>query len=442
MFFNFIKLFILVFLLYFNSLTWAGCPGCCSGHKGISSSCAANGKVICNDGTTSPSCGCSQCGVTPPHPICTAKKETKNISCPNGEIGSIQQERNYTCAFNGLWSEWATIKNTCSLQNMSGRVISVADGDTLTIQNMGKSYIVRLAEIDAPEKCQPYGDISRASLVDLALHKNAVVSIVDTDKYNRTVGKVTIDGSTETVNLVQLQRGLAWVYDMYAQDYRLDGVERIARENKKGLWVDANPIPPWDWRHTDSGCTRDPDDGNQVTDNQKIIDYQNVAEFYNSKNKHYFMTSSVEEANAIEAGSAGPDWKRTGNNFKVWPKNSGEKGTSLVCRFYNPGASSHFFTANEAECQALRSLENEQRAQAMENNRLFMGWVFEGDDYRVKLPASDSSCPSGTEKIYRAYNNRHEYNDQNHRFSPWPNDLVELQKNNWILEGVAMCAPK
>jgi hypothetical protein len=44
------------------------CPGCCSYHGGITSSCAANGHVVCVDGTTSPTCACSSCGISPPPP--------------------------------------------------------------------------------------------------------------------------------------------------------------------------------------------------------------------------------------------------------------------------------------------------------------------------------------------------------------------------------------
>lgn len=436
------KLLFIVILFFSSQVSWAGCPGCCSGHKGVSNSCGANNKIICKDGTTSPSCGCSQCGVAPSPPTCTPKKEQKTLPCPVGQAGSIQQARSYTCAFSGLWSEWTTVENTCTASNLSGRVISVADGDTLTIQDMSKSYVVRLAEIDAPEKCQPYGNASRASLVELALGKNAVVSVIDNDKYHRSVGKVTIEGQIETVNMAQLQRGLAWVYDAYAQDPLLDTIERDARINKKGLWADVNPIEPWVWRYAGYGCSRDPESGGETPDAPVTDKYHSVVEFYNSNNKHYFMTSSVEEANAIDGGSAGIGWRRTGNSFKVWQKDSVEKETNLVCRFYNAGASSHFFTANAVECEVLLNIETDQRKQAAIDNQPFIGWGFEGDNYRVKVPNSEGVCPSGTEQIYRAYNNRHEYNDQNHRFSPWSEDLVALQKDGWILEGVAMCAPK
>lgn len=325
-----------------------------------------------------------------------------------------------------------------------GRVIAVADGDTLTIQNSTGPSVIRLAEIDAPEKCQPYGGASRTSLVNLALNKDATVLVTDKDKYGRTVGKVTVSGQTESVNKTQLRVGLAWVYDAYVQDLSLNGIENFARLSNSGLWAGTNPIEPWVWRSAGYGCTRDPDTGVTVVVGSPIApttsDFLTIYEYFNSSNKHYFMTASEAEAKGIDAGSAGPGWSRTGNTLKAWKADANQADSLSVCRFYTFGANSHFFTANAGECQALRDIEAAQR-KTLTPQQQFMGWQYEGTAFKIKTPNSDGLCPLGTETVHRAYNNRHAENDPNHRFTPWIEDFSDLIAKGWVYEGVAMCAP-
>jgi len=332
---------------------------------------------------------------------------------------------------------------TPAATSIVGRVIAVADGDTLTIQNSTGLSVIRLAEIDAPEKCQPYGGASRTSLANLALNKDATVLVTDKDKYGRTVGKVTVNGQTESVNKIQLRVGLAWVYDAYAQDPSLNGIENSARLSNSGLWAGPNPIEPWIWRSAGYGCSRDPEIGVTVGGapvTTTTSDYLTIYEYYNSSNNHYFMTASVAEANAIDAGSAGPGWNRTGNTLKAWKADANQQDALSVCRFYTLGANSHFFTANAGECQALRNIETAQR-QVLTPQQQFKGWQYEGTAFKIKTPNPDGLCPAGTETVHRAYNKRHAENDPNHRFTPWIEDFNDLIAKGWVYEGVAMCAP-
>ncbi|MDR2688636.1 MAG: thermonuclease family protein [Azoarcus sp.] len=139
-----------------------------------------------------------------------------------------------------------------------GTVVAVADGDTLTLRNkQGRRIVVRLAEIDAPEKCQRYGAQARRSLIELALNQRATVEVIDIDQYGRSVGRVRIDGSAETVNRIQLRRGFAWYYARYAKDTSLKALERQAAAARRGLWADKKPQAPWTWRRQHpgrSGC--------------------------------------------------------------------------------------------------------------------------------------------------------------------------------------------
>lgn len=132
-------------------------------------------------------------------------------------------------------------------EEIVGRVVGVADGDTLTILVNGREQIkVRLAEIDAPEKSQPFGQRSKQSLSDLCFDKDAVLQKTDTDRYGRTVAKVYCDGMD--ANAEQIRRGLAWAYRKYLHDQSLLVLENEARVAKRGLWVDSDPLPPWEFR--------------------------------------------------------------------------------------------------------------------------------------------------------------------------------------------------
>lgn len=131
-------------------------------------------------------------------------------------------------------------------QEFSGKVVGISDGDTLTVLDGRSTTKVRLAEIDAPEKSQAHGQQSKRSLSDMCFGKEAVVEVFDTDRYGRTVGKVSCDGIN--VNRAQLQAGMAWVYAKYAKDRTLIEVERGAKVARRGLWSDDNPTPPWEYR--------------------------------------------------------------------------------------------------------------------------------------------------------------------------------------------------
>jgi endonuclease YncB( thermonuclease family) len=137
--------------------------------------------------------------------------------------------------------------SAATARDLSCKVVGIADGDTLTALCPGKERIkVRLAEIDAPEKAQPFGVRSRQSLSDLCFGTKANIRRTGIDTYGRTLARVTCAGTD--VNAEQVQRGLAWVYDYYAKDTRLYQLQNDARHARIGLWADARPVPPWKWR--------------------------------------------------------------------------------------------------------------------------------------------------------------------------------------------------
>ncbi len=129
-----------------------------------------------------------------------------------------------------------------------GRVVGVHDGDTLTLLTGSKQlFKIRLAQIDAPESDQPFGQVSRQTLASLVFNKTVGVAVDTLDAHDRIVGMVFVDGVD--INREQIRRGMAWAYRQYLHDQSLLQLEGQARRAKLGLWTDANPMPPWVYRH-------------------------------------------------------------------------------------------------------------------------------------------------------------------------------------------------
>lgn len=130
----------------------------------------------------------------------------------------------------------------------SGTVVGVSDGDTLTVLTAEKRQVkIRLAEIDAPESKQAFGTQSKKSLSDLCFKKFVAVNDKGTDRYRRTIGRVRCDGVD--ANAEQVRQGMAWAYRDYLTDQSIAELEAEAKSAKRGLWGDAHPTPPWEFRH-------------------------------------------------------------------------------------------------------------------------------------------------------------------------------------------------
>ena len=131
-------------------------------------------------------------------------------------------------------------------QAPAATVIGVSDGDTLTVLNKGRPVKVRLANIDAPEKQQPFGARSKQSLSELCYGRDATIKSSNKDRYGRTVAVVHC--GDVNVNVAQVSRGMAWVYRQYNHDASLPAVEAVARLSRTGLWSDPMPLEPWLFR--------------------------------------------------------------------------------------------------------------------------------------------------------------------------------------------------
>jgi endonuclease YncB( thermonuclease family) len=129
-------------------------------------------------------------------------------------------------------------------------VVAVADGDTLTARCGEPGHYqqvkVRLAEIDAPEKGQPFGNRSRLSLASLCAGTIATIKATGKDRYGRSIARVQCKGVD--ANGEQVRRGMAWAFTRYLTDDTVRVQEGAARVERVGLWADEAPEAPWSWR--------------------------------------------------------------------------------------------------------------------------------------------------------------------------------------------------
>ena len=135
--------------------------------------------------------------------------------------------------------------------DITGKVIKIADGDTITVLDQYKvQHRIRLTGIDAPERKQAFGSRSKQSLSKLVFGKTVTVKTNKRDRYGRVLGKILINGID--VNKEQVKRGMAWhgyFRDQTAADrVTYAKIEKSARKEQRGLWIDPNPLPPWKWR--------------------------------------------------------------------------------------------------------------------------------------------------------------------------------------------------
>lgn len=135
-----------------------------------------------------------------------------------------------------------------SASELAGKVVGVVDGDTIDVLVDRRPVRIRLAEIDTPERGQPWGSRAKQGLSELVFGKDVRAVVVDTDFYGRLVGRVYVEGLY--VNAELLRAGHAWVYRKYSRDPSLLVLERQAKEAKRGLWrlPEAERTPPWEWR--------------------------------------------------------------------------------------------------------------------------------------------------------------------------------------------------
>jgi ATP-dependent hsl protease ATP-binding subunit hslU len=127
---------------------------------------------------------------------------------------------------------------------LSGKVVSIHDGDTITVLQDKQQVKVRLFGIDAPELKQPYGKKSKRFLANLIAGEVVEVEENGKDRYKRTIGTFYLNG--KDINAQMVENGYAWAYRKFSKKYTAQ--ESKARKQGLGLWRDKEPISPWEWR--------------------------------------------------------------------------------------------------------------------------------------------------------------------------------------------------
>ena len=132
-------------------------------------------------------------------------------------------------------------------------MVVVVDGHTLAVLDSSNTqHKIRLAGIDCPERKQPWGQRAKQALSDYVFNNQVTVEWDKVDRYGRTVGKILTDD--RDVNLALVRDGMCWWYRKYAGEQSpvdrglYEAAETAARDKRRGLWTDPDPVPPWEWR--------------------------------------------------------------------------------------------------------------------------------------------------------------------------------------------------
>ena len=136
---------------------------------------------------------------------------------------------------------------TAQAFEFTGKVVGVADGDTLTVLYQGKKqYKIRLQHIDCPESAQAFGTKAKQALSKKVFGKVVTIKFEEMDRYKRILGDVYI--GKEWINLEMVKEGMAWHYKFYSKDTAMAAAETKAKAGKLGIWSMPDPTPPWDFR--------------------------------------------------------------------------------------------------------------------------------------------------------------------------------------------------
>ena len=145
---------------------------------------------------------------------------------------------------------------TASAFDFTGKVVSVADGDTITVLYGKKEYKIRFQHIDCPESSQAFGTKAKQVLSNKVFGKTVTVRWTEKDRYERILGDIHI--GQRWINAEMVNEGMAWHYKFFSKDATVAAAEVKARAAKLGIWSQPNPVPPWDFRKGKGTANRGP----------------------------------------------------------------------------------------------------------------------------------------------------------------------------------------
>lgn len=132
---------------------------------------------------------------------------------------------------------------------LKAKVVGIKDGDTVVVlDSLNNQITLRLAEVDTPEKSQPFGTKAKQFTSDQIYLKNIKYVVTDTDRYGRSIAMIYYDEDNKYLSAEIIKAGMGWHYKRYSTSKELALLEDNAKKNKIGLWIDNNPIEPWEFR--------------------------------------------------------------------------------------------------------------------------------------------------------------------------------------------------
>jgi endonuclease YncB( thermonuclease family) len=139
--------------------------------------------------------------------------------------------------------------STYSQKTLTAKVVGIKDGDTVVVlDSLHYQTTLRLAEVDTPEKSQPFGTKAKQFTSDQVYLKTIKYVVTDTDRYGRSIAMIYYDSDNKYLSAEIIKAGMGWHYKRYSTSITLANFETKAKKDKTGLWVDNNPIAPWEWR--------------------------------------------------------------------------------------------------------------------------------------------------------------------------------------------------
>jgi endonuclease YncB( thermonuclease family) len=144
--------------------------------------------------------------------------------------------------------QFSIISGICQ-SALTAKVVGIKDGDTVVVlDSLNNQTTLRLAEVDCPEKSQPFGTKAKQFTSDQIYLKTIKYVVTDTDRYGRSIAMIYYDTDNKYLSAEIIKAGMGWHYKRYSKTKELAMFEDNARKNKIGLWVDSNAVEPSEWR--------------------------------------------------------------------------------------------------------------------------------------------------------------------------------------------------
>ena len=172
------------------------------------------------------------------------------------------------------------------------RIVSVYDGDTMHIRFGNNQELVRLYGVDCPEIGQPFAEQAKNRVHELVLGQLVELDVKTVDRYGRKIVEIVIDDGNANLNHLLVKEGLCWWFEDYARkDLLLSDFQVLAQIERRGLWIDDNPLPPWDYR---SGNYKNASTHFAVKKTRSNICHASGSRFYDTV-KVFTLYDSVDE---------------------------------------------------------------------------------------------------------------------------------------------------